>query len=142
MNYWDSSALVPLITQQARSAEMEKALAADPAMVTWWGTPLECVSALARLTREERFRRQDVRAAEQRLLVLRESWVEVVPSEACRQTAERLLRVHVLRAADALQLAAAVIAADHDPMRLRVVCLDQRLCDAAEKEGFSLVIAG
>jgi hypothetical protein len=53
-----------------------------------------------------------------------------------RRTAERLLRTHPLRAADALQLAAALIAADHDPTSLAIVCLDERLRVAARREGF------
>jgi predicted nucleic acid-binding protein len=51
-----------------------------------------------------------------------------------------MLRVHPLRAADALQLAAATVAAEHDPSSLELVCLDQRLSEAAGKEGFPLVV--
>ena len=63
-----------------------------------------------------------------------------MPSEACRRMAERMLRVHALRAADSLQLAAAMVASDHDPSRLEVVCLDQRMSEAARKEGFMLSV--
>jgi predicted nucleic acid-binding protein len=51
----------------------------------------------------------------------------------------RFLRVHSLRAADALQLAAAFIAAERRPPSLEVITLDERLADAARKEGFALV---
>lgn len=98
---------------------------------------MECLSALMRLVREGRLTDDDVRDAERRLHKLRNGWDEVLPGEACRRAAERMLRVHALRAADALQLAAALIAADHDPSRLEVVCLDQRLIEAGRKEGFS-----
>jgi predicted nucleic acid-binding protein len=54
----------------------------------------------------------------------------------------RFLRVHRLRAADALQLAAAFTAAERRPVSLRVVTLDERLADAARKEGFALVDTG
>ena len=67
---------------------------------------------------------------------LAESWHEIVPSDAVRRTAERLLRTHPLRAADSLQLAAALIAADHNPATLEIVCLDSRLGSAARREGF------
>jgi predicted nucleic acid-binding protein len=50
-----------------------------------------------------------------------------------------LLRVHPLRAADALQLAAAIIAADSEPRSLAFVTLDDRLARAAEREGFPVV---
>jgi uncharacterized protein len=71
--------------------------------------------------------------------VLSESWHEIVPSDAVPRTAERLLRTYPLRAADALQLAAAVVAADHNPASLEMVCLDERLRLAARREGFTVL---
>ena len=47
--------------------------------------------------------------------------------------------MHPLRAADALQLAAAFIAAERRPVSLQVVTLDERLDDAMRKEGFALI---
>ena len=140
MKFWDASGIVPLLVRQARTRDMEHLLAQDPAVVTWWGTLVECLSALMRLVREGRLADDDVRDAERRLHELRNGWDEVLPGEACRRTAERMLRVHALRAADALQLAAALIAADHDPSRLELVCLDQRLIEAGRKEGFPLAV--
>ena len=140
MRFWDASGIVPLLVRQARTGDMEHLLAQDPAVVTWWGTPVECLSALMRLVREGRLPDGDARDAERRLHELRNGWDEVLPGEACRRAAERMLRVHALRAADALQLAAALIAADHDPSRLEVVCLDQRLIEAGRKEGFMLAV--
>ena len=137
MRYWDASGIVPLLVRQASTEDMERLLAQDPVMVTWWGTPVECLSALMRLVREGRMSAEGMRNAERRLLELRNGWDEVLPGEACRRTAERMLRVHPLRAADALQLAAALIATDHDPGRMEIVCLDQRLSEAAAKEGFT-----
>ena len=140
MKYWDASAIVPLLVHQARTQEMERLLKQDPMMVTWWGTSIECLSALLRLHREGRMTTEDVRNSERRLHELRNGWDEVLPGEACRRTAERMLRVHALRAAHALQLAAALIAADHDSSRLEVVCLDQRLNEAIRKEGFMFTV--
>ncbi len=51
----------------------------------------------------------------------------------------RFLRVHPLRAADALQLAAAFTASERRPASLEIVTLDERLADAARKEGFTLI---
>jgi hypothetical protein len=70
---------------------------------------------------------------------LADRWHEIVPSDAVRRAAERLLRVHPLRATDSLQLAAALIAADHDPTTLEIVCLDARLSSAARREGFTVL---
>ena len=66
------------------------------------------------------------------------SWDEILPSEAVRGIAQRLLRVHALRAADSLQLAAALVAAERDPASLPLVSLDQRLGEAATREGFTV----
>jgi len=139
MRYWDASGIVPLLVRQAHSEAMVRLLDDDPVIVTWWGTAVECLSALMRLFREGRLNTEGVRAAERRLLELRNGWDEVLPGEACRKTAERMLRVHPLRAADSFQLAAALIAADHDPGRMEIVCLDQRLNEAAAREGFGAV---
>ena len=105
----------------------------------WWGTGLECVSAFTRLEREGKLTAAELVAAIDNLPPLAASWQEVQPAARLRQTAERLLRVHPLRAADALQLAAAIIAADGDPSSLPFVTLDDRLARAAEREGFPVV---
>ncbi len=59
--------------------------------------------------------------------------------DAVKARAKRLLNVHPLRAADSLQLAAALIAADDQPSSRSFVCLDQRLADAAKREGFTVL---
>lgn len=139
MKYWDSSGLVPLLVRQVRTADMTRILEEDAEIITWWGTAVECVSAVMRLTREGRLTVPAAAAAERRLQALRSGWNEVAPGDVCRRMAERMLRVHALRAADALQLAAAVVAADQDPTGLDVVCLDGRLGNAYQKEGFSIL---
>ena len=62
--------------------------------------------------------------------------MRIRPSERVRQRALRLLRVHPLRAADALQLAAALVAASEEPADLELVSSDARLSAAARQEGF------
>ena len=136
MRYWDASGIVPLLVEQSHSREMEKLIEQDPDIVTWWGSSIECFSALMRLVREGRLNSSGAQAAERRLRELRKGWNEVLPTEACRRAAERMLRVHPLRAVDAQQLAAALIASDNESSMLEVVCLDQRLTEALRKEGF------
>ncbi len=75
----------------------------------------------------------------QRLDSLAAAWDEVHPGERIRRTARRLLRVHPLRAADALQLGAALVGADNHPESLDFVTLDTRLADAARREGFQVL---
>lgn len=92
-----------------------------------------------RLVREGRFQENQVFLALRRLSQLKESWSEVQPGLLVRENAERLLRMHPLRAADSLQLAAAVVTSENRPNTLKFVCLDERLRNAAEKEGFILL---
>jgi uncharacterized protein len=47
--------------------------------------------------------------------------------------------VHLLRAADALQLAAAFVAAERRPPSLPVITLDERPAHAVQREGFALI---
>jgi hypothetical protein len=55
-----------------------------------------------------------------------------------KSIAIRLLRVHALRAADALQLAAALVWADGVPSGSVLHTHDRRLATAAEREGFEV----
>lgn len=139
MRYWDASAIMALLVRQESSTAMLTLLQHDPDIVTWWGSEVECYSAVMRLAREGMLDQAEAQVAEERLNQLRNSWHEVLPTETCRNQAKRMLRVHPLRAADALQLAAALVAADHDPSSIQVVSLDQRLNDAFYREGFALV---
>ena len=138
MKYWDSSALVPLCVEETSSARLIRLYRSDPAVVTWWGSEIECVSALARLEREGAMTEAMISTALDRLGALRLAWHEVQPSRALRDTAVRLLRVHALRAPDAIQLSSALIAADREPGALEFVCLDARLASAARREGFTV----
>lgn len=136
MTFWDASAIVPLLLAEPERDAMLRRLESDPAMVVWWGTPVECVSAIARREREQHLTLVAATAAIDRLKALADAWHEVLAGPAVRATAQRLLRVHPLRAADALQLAAALVAADGEPPSLPFVCLDERLSEAALREGF------
>jgi uncharacterized protein len=139
VRFWDASAIVPLVAEDSRRPAMLARLEEDGDLLVWWGTPVEIASALARRERDGELPADDVTDALTTLRRLAESWHEIVPTDAVRRTAERLLRSHPLRAADSLQLAAALIAADHDPGTLELVCLDDRLGAAARREGFSVL---
>ena len=138
MNFWDSSAIVPLLLGERMTAVVRDILSGDRQMHVWWGTEIECVSTIARLEREG-IDPSIIAAALDRLSAMREDWNEVNPGALVRDTARRLLRVHPLRAADALQLAAAWVLADQNPSSVSIVSLDDRLRDAARREGFLLV---
>jgi uncharacterized protein len=139
MKFWDCSAVMPLLADEPAREQMLGLLQRDPEVIIWWGTPVEIASALARRERENLLTADEVSIALSTARALTESWHEIVPSDAVRRTAERLLRAHALRAADSLQLGAALIGADHDPSNLEMVCLDARLSSAARREGFTVL---
>lgn len=141
MTFWDSSALVPLLVQEPSTGLARGWLEADPDVVVWWGAGVECASAIARLRREGVV---DVRGETDLLSLLdslARSWTEVLPSDALRASARRLLRVHPLQASDALQLAAALIWAGAGEGH-RLATFDDRLALAAGLEGFVVVGGG
>ncbi len=109
MRFWDSSAVVSLILEEAASGHMRGLHGSDRDMLVWWGTPIECHSGLARGERAGRIP-ADVKAeADRALREMSLYWTEVEPVASIRDAAIRLVGVHDLRAADALQLAAAVL---------------------------------
>lgn len=120
---------------------MKIELATDPKIVVWWSTEVECVSALFRLRRMGELDLSDTTDSLNRLDELKTHWHEVAPVETVRTTARRLLAIHPLRAGDAQQLAAALVAAEGDPASMTMVTLDDRLADAARLEGLVVVSA-
>ena len=137
MKYWDASALVTLILEQPRTARARELYLGDKELVVWWGSPIECASAIARLHRDGVLSTADESRARELLNALKDSWYEVQPGDAVREQALRLLRLHPLRAADALQLAAAIEWAGSPPVA-GFVSFDERLNAAAQREGFAI----
>lgn len=138
VRFWDTSAIIPLLVEEQTSEAIESEHARESDLAVWWGTAIECESAMARRERDG----ARVDQGRDRLDLLAAAWREVAPSAELRQRARRLTRVHPLRAADALQLAAALTIADGDPGSLVVVTYDARLAEAARKEGFRVVSPG
>jgi predicted nucleic acid-binding protein len=141
VRYWDASALVPLIAAEPRSEEVRGWLRDDPIVVTWAWTRVEIVSAVERRVREGLLNRTERRLVLDRFAALAAGWDEVTDVLAVRARALPLLARHPLRAADAAQLAAALLLHDELQTPLAFVCLDQRLGFAAETEGLPTVPA-
>ena len=139
MNFWDASAIVPLCVQEPTSALVRDVLIEDDGIIVWWGTRTECISALVRQVREGNLTPLDERNARHVLYTLTQSWIEMQPSETLRSTAERLLSVYPLRAADALQLAAALLWCREATAGQGFVTFDRRLREAGYQEGFSVL---
>ena len=136
MKFWDSSAAVSLLLHEQATRNVQQIYEGDSALVVWWATVVECASALARAERTGVATADDAQQAFARLRALAGSWTVVEPSADIRDAAIRFVRVHDLRAADALQLAAAYLGSGRRPSTLEFVCRDDRLARAAEREGF------
>jgi hypothetical protein len=139
VRYWDTSAVVPLLLEEARTGEVREMLGQDPEIVTWWGTRTECLSAIWRAVHGGRLPRATATRSEATLTALSNRWFELVATEPIRETAERCLRAHQLRAGDAFHLATALLAAEFRPVTVPFVCYDQRLAHAAQREGFTIL---
>lgn len=137
MRYWDASALVPLVVAEPTSDALRR-LASAGDIVTWCLSAVEIASAIERRGREGALSGPDRRAALDTLADLAGVWTEITAVAAVRERAMRLLAVHPIRAADALQLGAALVAAGDRPAAHEFLCGDQRLTDAAGREGFGL----
>jgi uncharacterized protein len=137
VRFWDASAIVALVVAAPSTRHLQALAAKDAAMLVWWGSGVECVAALARLERDDILSAEGTTLALQRLREFAEEWREVDPTDTIRETAARFLRVHPLRAAEALQLAAAYLGAERRPTSF--VTFDDRLATAARKEGFTIV---
>ena len=139
MTFWDTSALLALAFDDPRRSFAVRILEQDDRMAVWWGASIEYVSAVARRERDESLTAGQVAAALDRIEALSQVWYEVQPSRQIKMSAHRLLRVHPLRAADSLQLAAAIAVAEGDPSGVGFVCFDTRLTGAAAREGFAIL---
>lgn len=138
MNFWDTSAIIPLLVSENDTPLREFQLRADPNLLVWYGTHAEIESALCRRLREASLDAPAAVQARARLQTIAGSWLEVQPSPLVRARAIRLLRVHPLRAADAFQLAAALIAFHEVTTENLFLTADTRLATAAALEGFDL----
>jgi uncharacterized protein len=141
VRYWDTSALVPLLIAEPRTEAMRALLAEDERIVTWAWTTVEFTSAIERRAREGWLDRAGRRAALTRLEQLASSWDEVTDVLAVRRQARAVLARYPLRAADAAQLAAALVVAPEERTTFGFVCLDARLSEAAEREGLEPIPA-
>lgn len=138
MKFWDSSAIIPLCVREPLTDIMLELAKEDPDFAVWWGSAIECCSSLARLRRDRvvsEAQEDQLRALLQRM---QQHWTEIEPTDEVRSHARRLLLRHPLRAAVAMQLAAALVWANGNPEQYGFVCLDQRLREAARNEGFLL----
>ena len=136
MRFWDASALISLFIDEPNSTAVRSIATADGSIAAWWGSPVECCSAIARARREGGVELREEDRLRRAVAALAESWTEILPTVDLRHSALRLLLRHALRASDGLQLAAALVWAGGHATDQSFVCLDVKLRLAARNEGF------
>ncbi len=136
--FWDSSAVVPLCTEQMGTPFLLQ-LSESFDMVVWWATRVEARSAFARELRVDVLSAAQHRQVISRLEELQDGWREIQPTEDLRRLAESMLERYHLRAADALQLAAAYSWSMSRPFNKHFISGDKRLLEAAKKTGFRIL---
>ncbi len=139
MQFWDNLSVMPLIFEETNSATVVDLLREDTEVAVWRGTWVECAVAISRLRREDRLDEGGEEGVRDTLDLLAETWVEVRPTDEMRFLAALLSRGHPLKAADTLQLAAALRWCEGDTSGAGFVCLDGRLRRAASNEGFDVL---
>jgi len=136
--FWDSSAIVPLCVRQ-QNTHQARLHARNHALHVWWATFVEIRSAVARLRLSGLLNEQGEHEALARHHALSLAWKEIRPDDSVRNLACQLLGQHRLRAADSLQLAAALVWCYERPKQRLFLSGDQRLSQAAESAGFSVI---
>lgn len=134
--FWDASALVPLCVGQSATPRVI-ALYKSYEAVVWWATPVEIASVLARLARMKHLDSANWTTARQLAAALADAWFVIQPSDALRTKASQLVDRYDLRAADALQLAAALEWCQDVPQGRIFLTADKKLREAAVLTGFA-----
>jgi hypothetical protein len=136
VKFWDTSALVPLLVDEPTTGSAHDLLVRDSSVVIWMLTSVELLSTIGRLGRQ-------AAGLDDLLPSLRSAATDLVSRcaivteiDGARRRAERLVGVHAVAAADALQVGAALVACEDHPERLDFVTLDTQLARCAQLEGF------
>lgn len=141
MKFWDSSALVPLCLNSSQTERCLDLLEKDRRFLVWQLSLCEVWSALCRIHRAGEMSDAVFLESKRRIQELSKSWIEVVVTESVCRRSLRLLEIHSLKSADALQLSAAMAACQEQTLSFGFVCFDQKLTIAARKEGFDVFAA-
>lgn len=137
--FWDTSGLVLLCVHQPATHQARRLAQAHGRFAIWWGAPIEARSSFARLLRDRVLAASDMAICLARLASLRRAAIEVVPSEEVRDLAETMVDRFDIRAADSLQLAAALVLHHQKPRGRPFICFDRRLGLAAGSAGFAVL---
>jgi uncharacterized protein len=134
VRFWDTSALLPLVIEEPRTLALRPLMERFLDPVVSFITPLELDAAVRRRTRAL----NDVDDVKVRHLMLHRELLVISEVDATIKRARRLIARHRLRAADAIQLAAAILAREQ-VQHFPVITLDAELAAAAKAEGFTVL---
>ncbi len=140
MKFWDTSALLPVFLDEASTPACRQHMADDPGVIVWEGTCVELLSVLARWQRHSRDMDDLWPGLRAEMIRQWRTWLRVADWQRVSPHAQRIVTMHPLKAGDAMQLAAAIAAADGQPDQLPVVTRDHTLAKAAQLEGFPVII--
>ena len=138
MRFWDTSALIPLMLEEAESDRMRALLAEDGAIAIATITPLEIASVLWRRRHAGQLGVEEHHQADAMFAELSARWNQVTSMTLILRKALDVVTRHPLRTLDAIQLAAAIVLCD-EPACLTLVTLDRDLAAAARAEGFEVL---
>ena len=134
-SFWDSSAIVPLFVPEP-ATDFARGELQSGVPVVWWSTLAEVASGIVR---SGGCQVEELQITLLQLQSLKAEWREIEPSERVRELALEHLQRFDLRAADALQLGAALVWCSERPRGRRFICNDRKLSDAARQLGFDVV---
>lgn len=135
--FWDSSALIPLCVSQPQTTKA-RLLYERYGIVAWWATQVEMMSGLTRLERMGQITHDRFLLGKQIAMEIVRGWIPVGSNKRIAVDACSLLELYPLRAADALQLAAALESCEGKTKGKVFLTFDKRLREAAELAGFTL----
>lgn len=137
--FFDTSAIVPLCVAQPTSQRARQAYRGYGRQVVSWTALIEAAGAIHRASRLGGLTQPNAARSLRRLAQLEKRWTEIVAGDRVRDIAIRLLSSFDLRAADAIQLASALVWCKEKPRSRPFVCFDRRLAQVAQGVGFATV---
>jgi len=139
MLYWDTSALFAFVIAEKHSGQIRDQVAKQGVSATYTAiiTPLEFESAIQRRLSERTLNLREADRARLFGVDFRKRAYLVPLDQNALDTALHLQKIYGLRPGDAIQLASARLGTDN-PSRVRFLCLDERLTEAAKREGFQV----
>jgi uncharacterized protein len=140
VRFWDTSALVPLVFDEPATEGARQLLSRDPDVAIWSLSSVELLSAVGRVGRRAVGLADLVPSLRAASLDLVGRCAVVTDVDGARRRAERLVGVHPIAAADAMQIGAALVVCGDRPERLEFVTLDAQLARCAQLEGFRVMV--